>query len=204
MKSMLKDAMTLFIITLVAGLALGIVYEVTKVPIANQEVKAKMEACSQVFQEADHFLEYKEFKEENANTILEDAGITKQDITEVVTAYDEKEQVLGYVITIVTHEGYSGDITFSMGITLEGKVNGISILSIAETAGLGMKANTDEFKNQWKNKTVEAFEYTKTGAVADNQIDAISGATITTNAITNGTNAGLVYFRSIAGGGTNE
>ena len=63
-----------------------------------------------------------------------------------------------------------------------------------------MRATTDDFKNQFKNKQVESFEYTKNGAAADNQIDALSGATVTTNAMTNGVNAGLWAFRYVEGG----
>ena len=122
----------------------------------------------------------------------------------MMTALDASGNQLGYVLTVTTHEGYGGDITFSMGMKDDGTLNGISILSISETAGLGMKANTDDFKNQWKDKKVDQFEYTKSGATADNQIDAISGATITTNAVTNGVNAGLAYFNSIEGGSENE
>ena len=48
---------------------------------------------------------------------------------------------------------------------------------------------------------MESFEYVKGNAAAENQIDAISGATITTNALTNGVNAGLYYFRTVLGGG---
>lgn len=87
-----------------------------------------------------------------------------------------------------------------MGVQNDGTLNGISILSIEETAGLGMKADTDEFKDQFKDKKVEKFTYTKNGAAADDEIDAISGATITTNAMTNGINAGLCAFRYVEGG----
>ena len=60
-------------------------------------------------------------------------------------------------------------------------------------------------KPQFTEKKAERFEYTKSGAAADNQIDAISGATITTNAVVNGVNAGLYYFQTqLEGGGTNE
>ena len=90
-----------------------------------------------------------------------------------------------------------------MGITKEGQLNGISILSISETAGLGMRAE-EVLKPQFSGKIAEKFEYTKTGAVADNQIDAISGATITTNAVTNGVNAGLYYFQNALGGGVSN
>lgn len=50
-KAMLKDALILFVITLVAGLLLGIVYNVTKEPIANQKAKAKIEASKNVFRQ---------------------------------------------------------------------------------------------------------------------------------------------------------
>ena len=56
------------------------------------------------------------------------------------------------------------------------------------------RADTDDFKNQFKDKNVEAFSYTKSGASADDEIDALSGATLTTNAVTNGVNAGICCF----------
>ena len=67
-----------------------------------------------------------------------------------------------------------------------------------------MKADTEEFKSQFAGKQVDAFTYTKNGASADGEIDAISGATITTNAMTNGVNAGLCAFRVMEGGEGNE
>ena len=109
---------------------------------------------------------------------------------------DADGNVLGYVLNVTTSEGYNGDIVFSMGIRMDGTLNGISFLSIAETPGLGMKAE-EVLSPQFADKNVPQFEYTKSGAVADSQIDAISGATITTNAITNGVNAGLEYFQSV-------
>ena len=60
-------------------------------------------------------------------------------------------------------------------------------------------------KPQFADKNVEKFEYTKSGATSENQVDAISGATITTNAVTNGVNAGLYYFQTeLRGGSENE
>ena len=76
--------------------------------------------------------------------------------------------------------------------------------SISETAGLGMKANEAEFKDQFKDKNVEKFSYTKSGESGDDKIDAISGATITTNAVTNAVDSALVYFQNELGGGVNE
>ena len=121
-------------------------------------------------------------------------------IDEAMKVYDASGKMAGYVLTVTDHEGYGGDIQFAMGVQDDGTLNGISILSISETAGLGMRATTDDFKNQFKDKNVEKFTYTKTGATSDDEIDALSGATITTNAMTNGVNAGLAAFRYEKGG----
>ena len=117
-----------------------------------------------------------------------------------MTAVDASDNEIGYAFTVTTSEGYGGDIQFAMGVQKDGTLNGISILSISETAGLGMKADTDDFKNQFRDKKVEKFQYTKTGAASEDEIDAISGATITTNAVTNGVNAGLAAFQYMEGG----
>ena len=69
-----------------------------------------------------------------------------------------------------------------MGVTLDGTTNGISLLAISETPGLGMKAE-DVLVPQFTNKSVDAFSYTKTGSTSDSEIDAISGATYTSNCL---------------------
>ena len=66
LKSMLKDAMILLAITLIAGLILGVVYKVTKEPIAQQEAKAKQEACQEVFTDAVGFEAVEGFNKEAA------------------------------------------------------------------------------------------------------------------------------------------
>ena len=198
MKEMMKNTGILLAITLIAGLLLGIVYQVTKEPIAAQEEKAKQEACREVFADAASF--------EAVQLTVPDAaawsgeGYAQESVDEVMAALDGSGSTLGYVITVTTKEGYGGDIQFAIGVRMDGTVNGISILSISETAGLGMRAE-EVLKPQFANKNVEKFEYTKSGAAADSQIDAISGATITTNAVTNGVNAGLYYFQTELGGG---
>ncbi|NLL77967.1 MAG: RnfABCDGE type electron transport complex subunit G [Clostridiales bacterium] len=205
-KSMIKDALILLVITLAAGLILGIVYQVTKDPIAAQKEKVRQEACKEVFADAKSFETI-----ENVKTAGEweiqwgEQGFEAVDIGEVIKAMDADNNMLGYVITVTDHEGYSGDIQFMMGVRNDGTLNGISLLSISETAGLGMRAE-EVLQPQFANKNVEVFSYTKTAADGENQIDAISGATITTNAITNGVNAGLYYYRTVLmeGGSANE
>ena len=198
----IKDALALTLITLVAGVALGGVYEITKDPIAKQEAQAKAEAYEQVFPDAAAF-EAVEMDDTLTKTIrdqLDQEGYKAQSIEEVMRAEDQSGETLGYAFTVVTSEGYGGDIQFSMGVQNDGTLNGISILSIGETAGLGMNADTPAFKDQFVGKQVEKLQYTKNGATQDDEINAISGATVTTNAMTNGVNAGLCAFRVMEGG----
>lgn len=198
----IKDALALTLITLVAGVALGGVYEITKDPIAKQEAQAKAEAYEQVFTDAAAFEEV-EMDDTLIQTIrdqLDQEGYKAQSIEEVMRAEDQSGEMLGYAFTVVTSEGYGGNIRFSMGVQNDGTLNGISILSIGETAGLGMNADTPAFKDQFVGKQVEKLQYTKNGATQDDEINAISGATVTTNAMTNGINAGLCAFRVMEGG----
>ncbi len=132
-------------------------------------------------------------------SVIAAAGIEGVDIDSAVSAADASGQIIGYVINVTTHEGYGGDIAISMGMDSQGTLKGIEILKISETAGLGMKAKESAFKDQFKDKAVKQFAYTKTGAKSDFEIDAISGATITTKAVTNAVNAGIVYFQSLGG-----
>lgn len=199
MKEMMKNTGILLAITLIAGLLLGVVYQVTKEPIAEQEAKAKQEACQEVFADAASFETVESAAADESAWSSE--GYGQESIDEVMMAKDSAGSMLGYVITVTTKEGYGGDIQFTMGIRADGTVNGISLLSISETAGLGMRAD-EVLKPQFAGKQVEKFEYTKSGAASENQIDAISGATITTNAVTNGVNAGLYYFQTVLGGGS--
>ena len=203
MSKIIKNALILMAITLVAGLALGFVYDITKEPIAEQEQKAKAEAYEAVFPDAATLETIPEIEDVTADAreVLDTKGLTQEDILEVMLAKDDAGNTLGVVMNITTHEGYGGDINFSMGIQKDGTVNGIQILSISETAGLGMKAAEEDFYGQYAGKKVDSFNYTKTGASADNEINAISGATITTNAVTNGVNAGIYYYQSLMEGG---
>lgn len=195
MKEMLKNAGILLAITVIAGFILGAVYQITQGPIAEAEAAAAMEAYKEVFADAADFTEI----EVNADALTA-GGITGSDIDKVMEAKGADGSVLGYVFVITNHEGYGGDIQFTLGVSMDGTTNGISILAISETPGLGMEAE-NVLKPQFAGKKAAQFQYTKTGAVSEDQIDAISGATITTNAVTNGVNAGLYYFQNVLGGG---
>ena len=78
-------------------------------------------------------------------------------------------------------------------------VSGVEILSIGETAGLGMKAKEASFRGQYTGKTTELFTVTKNEPAAEGEIQALSGATITSRAMTNAVTAALTTARSIMG-----
>lgn len=198
--TIVKDTMALVLITLVAGAALGGVYTITADPIAYQKQLAKDEAYKAVFADADTFEPIISEEDPALEAYLDENGHPAQTVNEVVQAKDSSGSPLGYAFTVTTSEGYGGDIQFAMGVRDDQTLNGISILSIGETAGLGMKADTDEFKSQFADKNVEEFQYTKSVATQDSEIDALSGATITTNAMVNGVNAGLQAFAYEKGG----
>lgn len=204
MNKIIKNTLILTAITLISGFLLGLVYEVTKAPIATAQEKAKQEAYRQALPDADSFEPYAGFNGSKAAKVLKEAGYADDDISEAVVAADENGGDIGYVITVVSHEGYGGDITLSVGIMEDGTIKGVEILSISETAGLGMKAAEADFRDQFRDKKVDSFSYTKNNEKGDDKIDAISGATITTNAVTNAVDSALIYFQNMLGGSVNE
>ncbi len=210
MNDLLKDGLKLVIITLVAGIALGWIYGITKEPIAAQEEKKQQEAYQAVFPDAKSFQEVEGFSEESASQVISAYtnpvdGHESDTISSAVSALDGSGNVLGYIFNISTSKGYGGEIQLTVGIQQDGTVNGYSVLSISETAGLGMHANdTGEgaWGTQFAGKQAEAFQVVKDGSGAsdDSKIDAISGATITSKAVTGAMNSCLAYFQSIKGG----
>ncbi|MCR5640834.1 MAG: RnfABCDGE type electron transport complex subunit G [Lachnospiraceae bacterium] len=203
-QSLFKDAMILTAITLIAGLALGFVYEITKAPIAKAEADAVAKAYQTVFANATTFDALENFDTQEASSYVQSEGYTEDDIDQVVVAKDTSGTTLGYVITVTSHAGYGGDITFSVGITTDGNINGYSITSISETAGLGMKATEEKFSSQFANIPAATYTVTKSAPAGDLEVEAISGATITSNAMTGGVNAAVCYFQKLTGGAANE
>lgn len=193
---LIKDAVSLFIITLVAGFLLGGVYEITKKPIAKAEYNKKQEAYQNVFSKASSFEENKELTKlaKSKENFTDDKEVTGVFIDDVLTAKDELGTELGYVLSIGSKEGYGGEITISVGIDKTGTVTGMEVLSMSETAGLGANCTTDEFKSQFEGIKDSKIEYTKTGKSKENEIDALSGATITTKAVTKAVNNALAFI----------
>lgn len=202
-KKIVHDALVLFAFTIVLGLLLGVVYGITKDPIDKVNYEKTQSAFKAVFSDADSFEAYEGFDKDVAQALLDENGYADE-IGDVETALDASGNVLGYVITVTAKDASQSTITFSVGIRNDGTVNGYSITSIAETPGLGMKAQEEAFYSQFENKQVDSFTVVKSAPTSDNEIEAISGSTITSKAMANGVNACLVYFQNVLAGGTNE
>ncbi len=192
---MFGDALVLFFITFIAALLLGLVYEITKEPIAEQQLKRKNEAYKEVFDGLAATREDEALNELVAGSadFITGQGIQKVDIKEALLAIDESGKAAGYVMTVNSKNGYGGNIEIAMGYSFEGKMTGISFLSISETPGLGMNATQDKFKSQFFGVQTESFGLAKARIEGETQVDAISSATITTKAVTLGVNGGISF-----------
>lgn len=187
-ESNLKLGIVLLIITSIAGLCLGGVYQITKEPIRQQTIKKNNEAMQAVLPTAEAFA-VKEVDIEDGSLVTE------------VNEGKKGDDVQGYAIK-VTNDGYGGKIKLMVGISKDGVLQGMTILEHTETPGLGANATKDEFKDQFKEKSVETdLEVTKSGAAADNEIEALTGATITSNYVTQAVNSAIeVYNTELKGG----
>lgn len=217
MKNLFKDALILFIITLVAGVTLGFVYELTKDARKEQAEIRKSNAYKAVFEDYDGFKDidmtdavFEEIAIDSISGLTEalnEAGYSSTVVAvDGVVQYISGANTYGYVVTVTAKEGYGGDIQFTVGFDMNGTVTGVSMLAISETAGLGMKAKEAEFLNQYVGKSGGSFVVDKDNSTgAANEIDAISGATVTTRAVTKGVNAAYITVTKILnGGGINE
>jgi electron transport complex protein RnfG len=170
--SIVHDAVILTIITLIAGLLLGLVHMVTEEPIARQQAETRAATQKAVFENADHF-EEAEVPADAVAAALEQLGLTKS--TKVLgadKALDASGNVLGYIIDVTNNEGYGGDIEIMVGVDTTGEtnvINAISFLELAETAGMGMKCGDPEFKDQFNGRSVTRFTLNKAGGSSSDE-----------------------------------
>lgn len=184
MKPIIRNTLILLAITLVAGLALAVVHDITKEPIEKAEEEAKLEAYRSVYPDAASFGEL-------TKDISSYKPLGKVTIDEVKTALDSSGSEIGWVMTVTSGSGYGGDITIALGVSKDGTVQGMTVISMSETPGLGAKCTSEDFQSQFAGIKSSKVTAVKTGKSADNEVDAISGATFTTNAVLEAVNAGL-------------
>ncbi len=200
-KGVMRAVIAICLITLFMGAALGTVYNITKEPIEKTEQQAKEEAYRKVYPLAYEIVPYSEVYDdvddaavlEALNEKIHDAGYTSVTIDEVMVALSDYRA--GYVFLVTTSAGYGGDIQFALGITYKKEVTGLTFLKISETAGLGMEVTKPEFVDQFIGRLVSEFELHKGDASEFYQVDAVSGATITSTAVVDAINAVLICVK---------
>lgn len=191
MREIIKPAVMLLIITVVSALCLGFVYEITKEPIEKARAAEKTKALAALIPQAADF--------KNESEIPKD-GIKIDDalITEALTAYNGSGEVEGFVISSECG-GYGGPVGVLTAINLDGSIAGITIISSNETPGLGANASNESFTGQYKNKSGTLKVVGQVSS--ENEIEAITSATITSQSVTNSVNAALRFFRENMKGG---
>jgi Na+-translocating ferredoxin:NAD+ oxidoreductase subunit G len=181
MKENLKLGGILFTITAIAGLLLGAAHSVTLEPIAKQDQMAKAAALKVILPKAEEFKDKKVALEGTVTEVNEGTSSGK---------------TTGYAIKVAP-KGYGGAIQMMVGISTEGKVEGIKILSHSETPGLGANAPQPKFSGQFAGKPTEKeLTVVKKAPSANNEIEAISGATISSKAVTSGVNEAVKFYNA--------
>lgn len=179
-KSILVPTIALFVICLIATTLLAFANSVTAPIIDELAVQTEIETRKTVLSVAD------EFKEETENGISYALGV------------DKDGNSVGLVFT-TTSKSYGGEILVMTGVDMDGKVTGVELLSINDTAGLGMNATKPEFKDQFIG-LIKGVQVMKNSSNHDNnEITALTGATITSDAVADAVNAALANFEIITG-----
>lgn len=175
----------LLVISLVVALLLAFTNTITKDKIAQNTEKEQTLAKQEVMPEATEF---------------EDMGYSNGSVTAVYQAISG-DSMVGWCVSVMPN-GYGGAIDLMVGINPDMSVSGIKVVSNSETAGLGAKCTDAEFSKQFINKK-SPVSVIKNGNARDNEIVAITGATITSRAVVQGVNDAIDAVKA-TGGGMND
>lgn len=207
--SMVKDAIILCLITLILGAVLAGVYAITKSPIEETQIKANNEACAAVVAEGDSVQDSNAEAVNNAAAYLGGHGLANEELTggDTLGNYVEITEVHptdmgGTVYLAAAKKGYGGEIGFALGVDAQGAITGISITSQSETAGLGANCVNKDWQAGFVGKVAPenagSEMYSKNGE-SESQVQAISGATVTSRGVTRAVKAILFYDESVRG-----
>lgn len=206
--TLVHDTVCLFVITLIAGVLLGAIYTITKKPIEDQNEKAKQEAYAAVYDGAE-FVNDADIDQalEDFNADLAAGKVTSEslgDLSDVEISEVLKAQVdgqdAGYVVTC-SGKGYGGAVTMALGIDAEGAIQGIQITDCSnETPGLGQNSTNADWNKQYVGtNTSQDLNVVKdgSGSTETGTINAISGATITSAAVTRAVDGAFQFIASL-------
>lgn len=169
----IKTGLILFLITALSAGLLAVVNAKTAPIIEKNELLKEQAAMQLVLPDAEGF---------------EAENLANGKMDKIVSAVYKSKNNAGYVV-MTSPVGYGGEISMAVGVTSDGKVSGVKVISNSETAGLGAKCTDSEWIGQFTGKT-DGITVAK-GNAKDNQINAISSATITSKAVTAGVNSAI-------------
>ncbi len=173
MRDMIKPTLSLFLICLVTASCLAFVNSITKGPIVERMEMDAEENRKQVMVDAESFEKLEGWED------LDESGFVK----EAYEAY-AGENLVGYVFS-VTSKGFGGEIAVTVGVDKENTISGVRIGDNQETPGLGSKTADDKFTEQYKGKDISnEIKIVKHAVSAEDEIQAVSGATVSTKAVT--------------------
>ncbi len=194
---MLLPALRLCLITLLAGLGLAGVYNMTKDTIEQQKEAKRIQSYKEVLPEAEELGYDDDLKAIVDGMAGEVYGTDfgKAYINDLIVGKDASGETVGYVVGVTSNDGFDGPISLSVGVDTEGTIQKISFTELNETAGMGMKCGDPEFKDQFNGRSVTRFTLNKAGgSSSDEEIDSVSGASISSGAVVNAVNAALDFL----------
>lgn len=198
--SFVNMVLTLAIITVVASLALGSVYNLTLEPIAAAKKAARERAIKLVLPDFD---ELKSFKVEiPADPSLADQGNGDQDSLVFYQAYKNGESV-GVAVQTFSNQGYDPtQIQIMVGFLPDGVIDSTVVTQQKETPGLGTKMTGEKFNGQFSGKNPANFSLSVTKDGGD--VDAITASTISSRAVCDALKRAYRTFESYNKDGGNE
>ena len=192
MRDYIKLAGILLLVCAVAAALLGYTNEITYDKIQEQLVKASDEARKAVIPGADAF---DQIDESTFSTIKSNE---KYNLVSEIYAAKAGGNIVGYAVKVAP-KGYGGAVEVVVGVTTEGAVQGIKVGNNNETPGLGKNAANPKFQDQFNGKSWDnPINVIKSGTPKDNEIAALSGATITSRAVTDGVNQALEAAKELS------
>ena len=193
----LKPIIVLLVICLVATAALAYFNELTKDVIAEGNAKTEAEALLEVMPAVDT----EALSAEELEAVVSQLTLSDESVSAAYKATKDGEDA-GYIFK-TSAKGYGGDVVVMVGIDAEGKITGAKVISHAETAGLGAKAAVNgegSWISLYVGKPAGELTVVKSGNAGESEIDAITSATITSNAVTRAVNAAGQAFKILGGG----
>jgi len=184
MAKIARLSLILLIITMVSAALLGVTNDITKVIIQEKAMEANLAYMKEILTDADEF------------KVVEDPGVETIDAVEEAYEALKGGSIIGYVVKTVT-SGYGGDVVQLTGINSDGTIAGVRVASQGETPGLGAKIADEDFTNKFIGKSTDTQLSVVKGAGGEDTIESISGATISSNAATNGVNAAMKLYEDV-------